>query len=56
VVFDGFVEALVLFRCRQFAVQQQIADFKVVGMFRKLLDRVTAVKENAVGAIDIGDG
>ena len=41
---------------RQVAVQQQEADFEIIGPFRKLLDRVAAIEQLALVAIDIGDG
>ena len=40
---------------RQFAVEQQIAGFQVVATGRELLDRVAAVEQFALVAIDVGD-
>ena len=37
---------------RQFTIQQEIADFHEVGLLGQLTDRVTAVKQNALIAID----
>ena len=56
VVLDGVVEPLVLFRARKLTVQEQIADFKVVGMLGQLFNRVAAVQENAVCSVDVGNG
>jgi hypothetical protein len=39
----------------QFAVQQQVADFKERGLLGQLVDRITAVQQNAGVAVDIGD-
>ena len=55
VVFDGVMEALVLFRCRKLAVKQEVADFQVVGVFCQFLDWVASVQENALGSVDVGD-
>ena len=40
---------------RQFAVQQQIADFQEVGMLGQLVDRIAAIEQNALVAVDEGD-
>jgi hypothetical protein len=40
---------------RQFAVQQQVADFEEVAMLGQLLDRITAMEQDALVAVDIGD-
>ena len=56
VVFDGVVELLVFLGAREFAVKEEVADFKVVRMFGQLLNRVAAVQENAVCSVDVGNG
>jgi len=55
VVLDGVDELGFLLGGRQFAVQQQIAGFEVVGFFRQLLDRVATMQQDALVAIDVGD-
>ncbi len=55
VVRDGVNELLFLFCRGQFTVEQQVADFKVVGLFSQLFDRVAAVQQHALATIDIGD-
>ncbi|MNM86200.1 hypothetical protein D3C81_983450 [compost metagenome] len=55
VVLDGADELGLLFCVRQLAVQQQVAGFQVVGLFRQLLDRVATVQQYALVAVDIGD-
>ncbi|MNH94192.1 hypothetical protein D3C73_468080 [compost metagenome] len=55
VVLHGADELGLLFCGRQFAVEQQIAGFQVVRLFSQLFDRVAAVQQNAVVAVDIGD-
>ena len=42
-------------RGRQFAVKQQIAGLEEVAMLGQLLDRIAAIEQNALVAIDIGD-
>ncbi|MCY1306947.1 hypothetical protein D9M70_568370 [compost metagenome] len=54
-VRDPIIEVGLLCLRRQFAVEQQVADFEEVAMFCKLLDRVAAVQEHAFVAVDIGD-
>ena len=41
---------------RQFAVDQQVAHLQVGRTFRQLLDRISAVAEDAGIAVDVGDG
>ncbi len=41
---------------RQFAVKQQIAHFEIRALVRQLLDRIAAIKQFALVAVDIGDG
>ncbi len=55
VVLHGADELCLLLGGRQFAVQQQVAGFQVVGFFRQLLDRVAAMQQDALVAIDVGD-
>ena len=49
-------EFFVLALGRQFAVEQQVADFHVVGLLRQLIGTVAAVQQLALLAIDKGDG
>ena len=46
---------LVLRLVRQLAVQQQIGDLQEGGFLRQLLDRVAAIQQHALVAVDIGD-
>jgi hypothetical protein len=39
----------------QFAVDQQIGNFKKIGMFRQLLDRIAAIQQDALVAVDERD-
>ena len=39
----------------QLAVEQQVTGFQVVGLVRKLLDRVASVQQYALVAVDEGD-
>ncbi len=39
----------------QFAVDQQVRDLEEVGLLRKLLNRVSAVAQDACFAVDVGD-
>jgi hypothetical protein len=39
---------------RQFAVEQQVADFHEARLFGQLADRIAAVQQHAFIAIDIG--
>ena len=55
VIGDGVVEFLHLALVRQFAMQQQIADFKEVRILGELVDGVAAIKQNALVAVDEGD-
>ena len=41
---------------RQLAVQQQIADFEVMALVRQLFDRIAAIEQLTLVAVDIGDG
>ncbi len=44
VVRDAVVEVLLLRSGRQFAVEQQVADFQEVAVLGKLLDRIAAMR------------
>ncbi len=52
---DAVVEIDLLRLGRQFAVQQEVADFQEVAVFGELVDRVATVQQHAGIAIDIGD-
>ena len=52
---DALVELLELRRVRQLAVQQQVGDLDEVGLLGELLDRVAAVEQHALIAVDVGD-
>ena len=52
---DGIVKFCLLLRCRQFAVNQQITDFQIIGFFGKLFNRITTVIQQAFVAVDISD-
>ena len=54
-VLDGFFEIDLLLGIRQFAVLQQVGHLKEIAVFGQLLDRVTAIEEFALVAIDKGD-
>ena len=49
-------EVLLLLGVRQLAVQQQVAGLEEVALRRELLDRVAAVQQLALVAVDVGDG
>jgi hypothetical protein len=53
---DLLVEVLQLGRRREVAVDQQVRDFQEAGVLGKLLDRVTAVPQDACVAVNVGDG
>jgi hypothetical protein len=40
----------------QLAVQQQIAEFEIVGLLGQLLDGIAAMQQHAFAAVDVGDG
>ena len=56
VVGHALDEIRLLLRVRQLAVQQQVAGLEVVALRRQLLDRVAAVQQLALVAVDVGDG
>ncbi len=55
VVLDGADEFLFLLGSGQFAVEQQVAGFQVVGLLGELFDRVAAVQQYTFIAVDEGD-
>ncbi len=55
VVLHGADELCLLFGGRQFPVQQEIAGFQIVGFLCQLLDRIAAMQQDALVAIDVGD-
>ena len=52
---DGVVEVGFLRRRRQFAVEQQVAGLQEVAVLGELLDRIAAIEQDALVAVDIGD-
>ena len=52
---DRALELLALAGIGQLAIKQQIGGLDEVAMFRQLLDRIAAIEQNALIAIDIGD-
>ncbi len=52
---DGAIERHHLFLVRQFAVEQEVANFKKIGVRRQLVDRVAAVKQDALVSVDEGN-
>ena len=52
----AIVEILLLRLGRQFAVKQQVADFQKIAVLGQLVDRITAMEQDAGIAVDIGDG
>ncbi len=52
---DGVAEGLELVVGRQLAVQQQVAGGEEVGVLGQLVDRVAAIEQLALVAIDVGD-
>ncbi len=55
VVLDGVVELGLLFCAGQFALEQQEAGLQEVGFLGQLIDRVAAVQEYTLVAVDVGD-
>jgi hypothetical protein len=49
------LEILRFWARRQFAVKQQVADLEKVAMLGKLVDRIAAIQQDALIAIDVGD-
>ena len=56
VVGDAALEVLELGGGRQLAVEQQVGDLEEVRLLGQLLDRVAAVEQLALVAVDVGDG
>ena len=52
---DRIVEIAEFLRVRQLAVEQQVADFHEAGIFGEVADRIAAVEEHALVAVDVGD-
>ena len=52
---DAIVEVVLLGLGRQFAVEQQVADFEEVAVLGQLVDRIAAMQQHALVAIDKGD-
>ena len=52
---DAVVEIVLLRFGRQFAVEKEVADLQEVAVFCQLIDRISAVKQDAFVAIDEGD-
>ena len=52
VIGNVAAELFRLFLGGKFTVEKQIADFQKVGLFGELVDRVTAVEEFALFAVD----
>ena len=52
---DAVVEIGLLGGGRQLAVEQQVAGLEEVAVLGELLDRVAAVEQHALVAVDIGD-
>ena len=55
VAVHAIVEVLLLRLGRQFAVEQQVAGLEEVAVLGELLDRVAAIEQDALVAVDIGD-
>jgi hypothetical protein len=49
------VEIFLLRLGRQVAVKQQVADLQKIAVLRQLIDRITAMQQYALVAVDIGD-
>ena len=55
VIGDGVFELFEFLSARKFAVQKQVADLQKAGALCKLINRIAAVQQNALIAIDKGD-
>src|SRR5690606_20474357 len=53
---NGTIEARFLLCGRQFAVEQQIADFHKVAIFSEAFDIVAAITQDSLVAVDIRNG
>ncbi len=51
----AIVEIVLLRLGRQFAVEQQVADFEEIAVLGQLVDRIAAMEQNAFVAVDEGD-
>ena len=54
VMHHGVDKLLFLFGGRQLAVNQQVAGFQIIALFRQLLDRIAAIVQIAFIAVDKG--
>ena len=52
---DAIVEIVLLRLRRQLAVEQQVAGLEEVAVLGELLDRIAAIEQDALVAVDIGD-
>ncbi len=50
-----FLEGGLLGNIGQLSVKNQVADFQVVRVLRKLLNRVTAVQQNSFVTVNVGN-
>ena len=55
VALDRGVEVGLLLGVRQLAAQQQEADIEEIAVHRELLDRIAAIQQHALVAVDVGD-
>ena len=55
VMGDAMVEVGLLRRRRQLAVEQQVAGLQEVAVLGELLDRIAAIEQDALVAVDEGD-
>jgi hypothetical protein len=53
---DALCELFQFLLGRQLAVQQQIAHFDEIGSIGQIVDRITAIQQFALVAVDISDG
>ena len=52
---DAVVEIVLLLRRRQLAVEQQIGGLEEIALLGELVDRIAAIEEDALVAVDEGD-
>ena len=52
VFLDGVIERSFLLGSRQFPIHQQITYFHEIALHRQLFDRIAAIKQNALIAVD----
>ena len=55
VIGDGLVEGYHLLGRGQFAMEEQVADFKEIAVLRQIFDRIAAVQQNTFIAVDVSD-